>query len=251
MRMKGKYIIAHVSDIHVGEGGFRKDKVIESLQEINELSPDLVVVTGDLTWGGLDNEFKLAKKLLNRLDKKPLVVMGNHDARNVGYLLFEKYFGERMVEYEDDDVFLIGIDSTQPDFDGGHVGREEQSYIKRRFSNVPKNKIKIFMLHHHILPIPMAGREQNILDDAGEVLLTIVDAGVDLVLCGHRHIPWTWKLENGYIIHSGTIGSPRTKQLQKQSYVVTEIKQNEIIVNLKPIGLPKKQLRAGTISKRP
>ncbi|MDH5691289.1 MAG: metallophosphoesterase family protein [Candidatus Bathyarchaeota archaeon] len=243
--MKEKYTIAHISDVHVGEGGFRQDQVIKSVQEINELSPDLVVVTGDLTYNGLDNEFKLAKRLLNRLNKKPLVVMGNHDARNVGYLLFEKYFGERMVEYEDDDVFLIGIDSTQPDIDGGHVGREEQSYIERTLSNAPKNKVKIFMLHHHLLPIPMAGREQNILDDAGEVLKNIVNAGVDLVLCGHRHIPWTWKVENMYIIHSGTVGSPRTKQLQKHSYVVIEIKQNGLTVNLKPVGLPERRLRAG------
>ena len=247
MTMSDKYTIAHISDIHVGEGGFRQDKVIKSVKEINELSPDLVVVTGDLTCSGLDEEFKLAKKHLSKLDKKPLVVMGNHDARNVGYLLFEKYFGERMVKYEDDTVFLIGIYSTQPDIDGGHVGREEQSYIMKTFSNAPENKVKIFMLHHHLLPIPMAGREQNILDDAGEVLLMIVDAGVDLVLCGHRHIPWTWNLENMCIIHSGTIGSVRTKQLQKHSYVVIEINKNELTVNLKPIDFHEKQLRAGTI----
>lgn len=248
--MSRDYTIVHISDIHVGEHGFRKDKFSECIREVNELSPDLTVITGDLTFGGLPDEFEGAKKLIDRLDLKPLIVMGNHDAKNVGYKFFEEHFGKRMVEYEDDTVFLIGIDSTQPDIDGGHVGREERAYIERTLSDAPKNKVKIFMLHHHLLPIPMAGREQNILDDAGEVLKTIVNAGVDLVLCGHRHIPWTWKLENMYIIHSGTAGSPRTRGLRYQSYVITQIHDDKLSVSLKPIGQPEEKLRVTTLSKR-
>lgn len=248
--MSERYTIAHISDIHVGEYGFREDKFLECIREVNELSPDLTVITGDLTFGGLPNEFEGAKKLIDRLDLKPLVVMGNHDARNVGYKFFEEHFGERMVEYEDDVVFLVGVDSTQPDVDEGHIGREFMTYIHNTLSNAPQNKIKVFMLHHHLVPVPMAGRERDILVDAGEVLKMLIEDDVDLVLCGHRHIPWVWKIENMHIIHSGTAGSPRTKELRDQSYIITRIYDDKLSVMLKQIGQPEEKLRVDKLSKR-
>jgi len=243
-------MIAHISDIHVGEYGFRKNKLLKCIQEVNELSPNLTVITGDLTFGGLPNEFEGAKKLVDRLELKPLVVMGNHDAKNVGDQLFEEHFGERMVEYEDDAVFLVGVDSTQPDVDEGHIGREFQNYIHETFSNAPKSKIKIFMLHHHLVPVPMAGRERDILVDAGDILKMLIEDGVDVVLCGHRHVPWVWRIENIDIIHSGTAGSPRTRGLRDQSYIIARISDDKLSVSLKPIGQPEEALRATTLGKR-
>lgn len=248
--MSERYTIAHISDIHVGEYGFREDKFLECIREVNELSPDLTVITGDLTFGGLPNEFEGAKKLIDKLDLKPLVVMGNHDAKNVGYKFFEEHFGERMVEYEDDVVFLVGVDSTQPDVDEGHIGREFMTYIHKTLSNAPQNKIKVFMLHHHLVPVPMAGRERDILVDAGEILKMLIEDDVDLVLCGHRHIPWVWKIENMHIIHSGTAGSPRTKELRDQSYIITRIYDDKLSVMLKQIGQPEEKLRVDKLSKR-
>ena len=247
--MKKEYTIAHISDIHVGEYGFRKNKLLKCIQEVNQLSPDLTVITGDLTFGGLPNEFEGAKKLVDRLDLKPLVVMGNHDAKNVGHQFFEQHFGERMVEYEDDTVFLVGVDSTQPDVDEGHIGREFQTYIHETLSNAPKNKIKIFMLHHHLVPVPMAGRERDILVDAGDILKMLIEDGVDVVLCGHRHVPWVWRIENIDIIHSGTAGSPRTRGLRDQSYIIARISDDKLSVSLKPIGQPEEELRATTLGK--
>jgi len=248
--LKKEYTIAHISDIHVGEYGFRKNKLLKCIQEVNQLSPDLTVITGDLTFGGLPNEFEGAKKLVDGLDLKPLVVMGNHDAKNVGHQFFEEYFGERMVEYEDDAVFLVGVDSTQPDVDEGHIGREFQTYIHETLSNAPENKIKIFMLHHHLVPVPMAGRERDILVDAGDILKMLIEDGVDVVLCGHRHVPWVWRIENIDIIHSGTAGSPRTRGLRDQSYIIARISDDKLSVSLKPIGQPEEELRTTTLGKR-
>ncbi len=248
--MGKEYTIAHISDIHVGENGFREDKFLDCIREVNDLSPDLTVITGDLTYLGLPNEFERAKELIDRLDKRPLVVMGNHDARNVGYNFFEEYFGERMVSYEDDVIFLLGVDSTQPDVDEGHIGREFRSYIHKTLFNAPKDKIRIFMLHHHLVPVPMAGRERDILVDAGEILKILTEDGVDLVFCGHRHIPWVWRIEDMHIIHSGTVGSPRTRGLRDQSYVIARISDDKLSVSLKLIGQPERKLRVATLSKR-
>ena len=63
--------------------------------ELNELEPDLVVCTGDLTNEGYRQEYKIAVAYLDRVKAPLAVVPGNHDARNVGYLHFEELIGPR------------------------------------------------------------------------------------------------------------------------------------------------------------
>jgi 3',5'-cyclic AMP phosphodiesterase CpdA len=242
--MKNKYVIAHLSDIHVGESGFKQEKVLECIEEVNRLSVDLVVVTGDLTWGGLPEEFKAAKELVDRLNPKPLVIMGNHDARNVGYTTFEKYFGRRMIRYEDDTVFLIGVDSSSPDVDEGHIGRVFLNSIHESIVAASEDKVKIFTLHHHLVPIPNAGRERNILIDAGDTLRMLIEDGVEIVLSGHRHVSWTWEIEKTAIIHAGTVGSPRIRGMLGQNYSIIRIDDESISVGLKLIGEPERRVRS-------
>jgi hypothetical protein len=67
-----------------------------TLVEINDLQPDMVVVTGDLTANGFRQEFREAREYLDRLAcPDVLVVPGNHDSRNVGYAHFERLFATR------------------------------------------------------------------------------------------------------------------------------------------------------------
>jgi 3',5'-cyclic AMP phosphodiesterase CpdA len=237
------YVIAHISDPHFGEPGFQKEKIQTAINEINDLSPNIVVVTGDLTSDGLTSDFELAYSALSQLKPKTLTIMGNHDSRNVGYSIFEKYFGERMVTYEDDKVFLLGVDSTQPDIDEGHIGRTFQSYIHQTLVNAPKDRIKIFALHHHLVPVPMAGRERDVLVDAGDILKMLVEDGVKVILCGHRHVSWTWGIEGMLIVHSGTMGSQRTRGMPTQSYTVLRMVDDKLTVILRLIGRRDVKLR--------
>ncbi len=242
--MGWEYVIAHLSDIHVGEAGFRKEKVLECVREVNKLSPDTVIITGDLTWGGLPEEFHQARDFIDKLEPKPIVIMGNHDARNVGYEAFEDHFGERMAIHEDDRVFLIGVDSSSPDVDEGHIGRVFLRSIHESLASAPKEKVKIFALHHHLVPIPNAGRERNILIDAGDTLRMLIEDEVKLVLSGHRHVSWTWEIENTAIVHAGTVGSPRIRGMPGQNYSVIRIDTESISVGLKLIGEPEKKVRS-------
>lgn len=81
--------IVHLSDIHAGVSHFLSDLAENVVDTINELKPDILVVTGDLTDNGYTSEFEKAKGYIERLacDLK-VVIPGNHEARNVGYLGF-------------------------------------------------------------------------------------------------------------------------------------------------------------------
>jgi len=65
-------LLVQISDIHCGPM-FRKEKFRSAVKEINEVSPDVVLVTGDLTENGLMSEFRAAAKELKRLRAEKII----------------------------------------------------------------------------------------------------------------------------------------------------------------------------------
>ena len=61
-------VIAHLSDLHTGSQYFVPNLLDRALVEVNDLAPDMVVVTGDLTNMGYRQEFREAREYLDRLD---------------------------------------------------------------------------------------------------------------------------------------------------------------------------------------
>ena len=221
--------IIHLSDLHVASLHFLPEMLENVIKKINIIDPDLIVITGDLTDDGYIYEYEEALKYINKIkcDKK-LIIPGNHDARNCGYTIFEESFGNRKSCFHINNITIIGIDSSIPDIDDGHVGRETYKYIKDNFNSHPDN-FKIFALHHHLISIPMCGRERDVPVDAGDVLNLLNELKVNLVLCGHKHVPWIWKLNDMIILNAGTVSTSRTKARIKQSYNLIEINDNKKI----------------------
>ena len=213
--------IAHISDIHAGESHFMTDLAEYVVETINNHEVEILIVTGDLTNNGYPYEFEEAKRYIDRITcKTKLIIPGNHDVRNVGYLGFEEFFGKRSKVEHYDGITIVGIDSTQPDLDEGHVGREMYAWLER---SLDTDDFKVVALHHHIIPVPKTGRERNILTDAGDVLELLMRYNVDLVLCGHRHVPWIWNLNGMIIANAGTACADRVKWGIPQSFNLIEL----------------------------
>ena len=49
--------------------------------------------------------------------------------------------------------------------------------------------------------------ELNQVLDAGDVLSLLRQTGVDLVLAGHRHVPYVWPVAGMLLVHSGTVST--------------------------------------------
>jgi Icc protein len=222
-------IIAQISDIHVGESHFVPSLLTRAIDEINELNPDIVIITGDLTANGFRREYDTVKNYLAPIKCKNLIVqLGNHDSRNVGYLHFEELFGQRYKTFNNEEVTITAADSSEPDLDNGQIGREHYKWIKEEFTKKGKKNFKIFAMHHHLVPVPNTGRERNIVNDAGDVLETIVDAGVDMVLCGHKHVPYLWRIEDLLVVTAGTVSCLRLRGIIEPSYNIIYIREKEI-----------------------
>ncbi|MEY2475627.1 MAG: hypothetical protein QOG87_942, partial [Actinomycetota bacterium] len=218
------------------------------------LNPDLVVIGGDLTAEGYAGEFRMAQQFLEPLFDAGftmLVIPGNHDSKNVGYLHFRDTFGVGDVADKGDRVLsltlppldgaehpfrvqIVAIDSSKPDLAEGEVGRERYTWIRDQFAG--EVDFKIFVLHHHLVPVPGTGRERNTVWDAGDVLAMLGELGVDLALSGHKHVPHVWLLNRVLIVNSGTVSSYRLRGYTRPSYNVIEVTRSSIRVTLKYPG---------------
>ena len=223
--------IVHLSDLHAGSQYFVANLLDRALVEINDLKPDIVVVTGDLTNMGYRQEFREAAEYLARIECPDLLVVpGNHDSRNVGYAHFERLFATRETVLHKNGVTIVGVDSTEPDLDYGRIGRHRYPWIKEAFMERPDD-FKVFMLHHHLLPIPGTGRERNIVNDAGDVLEVLVDCGVHLVLSGHKHVPYAWRLQDMWVVNAGTVATLRLRGDTKPCYNIVGISGDHVKIS--------------------
>ncbi len=229
MNNKKETVIVQISDIHVGESQFVPSLLTRAIDEINEVDPDIVIITGDLTGNGFRREYDTVKNYLDPIKCKDVIIQpGNHDSRNVGYLHFEEIFGERYLTFNNDNISIVAADSSEPDLDNGQIGREYYKYIRKNFNDSPKDSLKIFAMHHHLIPVPKTGRERNIVNDAGDVLEVLAESGVDLVLCGHKHVPYIWAVEDMYILTAGTVSCLRLRGKIEPSYNIIHVRESEI-----------------------
>jgi 3',5'-cyclic-AMP phosphodiesterase len=225
----GAFRIAHISDLHCGGPYFVPSLLDRAVREVNDLEPDVVVCSGDLTTFGFKQEYALAKSFLDRIECANLVVVpGNHDSRNVGYIHFEQLFGERNSVCHVGGVSLVAVDSTEPDLDHGQIGRGRYRWIEEQFAG--SADLRVFVLHHHLLPVPGTGRERNIVYDAGDAIECLQRANVNLVLSGHKHVPYAWRLENLFVVNTGTVSSQRLRGNTRANYNVIEFADARVTV---------------------
>ncbi len=216
-----KVKLIHLSDIHVGRQYFSDELGEKVISQVNQMKPSSVVISGDLTDDGYYHEYMDAKNYIDQIEcEHKLIVPGNHDSRNAGDALFDELFGTRYPVCAHEGIKVVGIDSSEPDIDDGHIGRIAYPFIRENLSG---EDFKILMLHHHLIPIPDTGRERNIPVDAGDVLKLIAELGVNLVLCGHKHVPWLWVLNGIVFLYAGTATTLRIKAHIEQSYNYIEL----------------------------
>jgi 3',5'-cyclic-AMP phosphodiesterase len=240
-------LIAQMSDVHIGGARYDERLLDAAIAELNQAGPDLVVVAGDVTDEGYPDQYEAAEAKLQALECANVVLVpGNHDARHVGYLYFEEILGARgqrlRLNLGGIDTALVAVDSSKPDLDEGEIGREHYGWIEDGFGD--RSDLRIFLCHHHLMPIPGTGRERNQVLDAGDALALLRRAGVDLVLGGHRHVPYVWPVAGMLLVHSGTVSTLRTRAFPRPAYNLIEVDSNRVSIELRVPGGERESLGA-------
>jgi 3',5'-cyclic AMP phosphodiesterase CpdA len=225
--------IVHISDTHISPyGQFLESYFDSAVEEINRLDPppSLIIHTGDLTDNGVLADYELALKKLKSLNhKKVLISPGNHDEKNYGQSLFRELISAMDREVKFDNIVVYLMNSPEPDRDAGRLGRRRLEFLENKLKKVPNETIKIVAFHHHLVSVPSSGREMNVLEDAGDVLETMLKYHVNFILMGHRHVRRVLKIEGSILINAGTVSSIRTRGRFNHSFNIIDIYQDGTI----------------------
>ena len=181
--------IVHISDIHFGQAD---PVVVERLiEKIVELSPDLVVVSGDLTQRARRTQFVAARAFLDRLPEPQIVVPGNHDVPL--YNVFDRFFNpltkfrkyitsDLTPEFFDEDSAVLGINTARSlTIKGGRINQEQVDHVLGRLRSLTSQKVKIIVTHHPF-DLPEGFDEDDIVDFA-----QLAVAGGSIPAPDHQH----------------------------------------------------------------
>ncbi len=228
--------IVQISDLHFGEYRFSEELKNNLKSQVLEENPDLIIVAGDITAMGYSEEYIEAMEFIEELNgiSETYVVPGNHDACNVGLVHFQKLIGNRKFSRIDkkNNIAIIGLDSSEPDVHSGKIGMDQLEWLQNKLDKIPMDMYTMITFHHHLLPVPLTGRERNILLDSGDILKLLMDYGVNIVLNGHKHVANAWKLDNMVILTSGTATTRRLHADIYSSYNQLTIEDQTLSVDL-------------------
>ena len=231
--------LVQISDLHIG-GLFKQDAFNTIVKEVNDdLKPDVIIISGDLTDDGLLFQFEQARKEIDRFNCPNLIVFpGNHDYRHTGYLLFKKFFPFTKQIYEfDDNIVVVTLGTARPDRDEGEVGHRQSIWMEETLGKYNNFKTKIVAMHHHLIAIPDTGYTNVVgISDAGDTLRACLESKVDLVLCGHKHRPWLWNLGTLKIAYASTACSWRYRGVFEDTYNIIDVRDGRMDIDIKIVG---------------
>jgi 3',5'-cyclic AMP phosphodiesterase CpdA len=236
-----EYIIVHLSDIHYGPP-FQEPLELILLREVKALTPDLVVVSGDLTQRARKHQFQQAKAFLDRLPDPYLVIPGNHDVPlyNVFDRLFrslERYKAHIRPEVDMtvrvEGLLAVGLNSAFGwTNDRGRLTETQLRMAEETFANTPDADFRVLVTHHHF--VCPSGVHQGPLPEA--LLHRFSSWGVELVLTGHTHLTHVEQRPDGLVLlQSGTATASRWKKLKKRvnSFNVITVKSNGMAIKIR------------------
>jgi len=171
-----------VTDTHIGSGTSAED-MRRTVQDINaDTSLRFVVITGDVTEFGSDNELLLAKQILDSLNKKWYIIPGNHDGgwSESGGNSFRKVFGAETFSFTYNG-YLFAATNSGPNMrmGPGQVPRENLVWLDSVLTSMKKPEMPVIYLNHY--------PQDSSLNNWFEAIDRIKRRNIQLILLGHGH----------------------------------------------------------------
>ena len=222
--------ILHISDLHYRESAENWSLLKEAGRQFETLRPDYILVTGDLTNDGLDEQFERVKRFVASLDFcQVLIIPGNRDAArtivpaatersDLEYFLlthpepvslldemdsledvnhgrqgkFFDHFEATEFFYRANGIAAVGLNSTP------EITSRQVELTTQHFSKGQPGELRIFCAHHSFLPVPTKKlKPGDTVPRAADILQTLIELNVDLLCSGHIHRSHVWDLSDG------------------------------------------------------
>lgn len=193
--------LLHISDTHFGT---ERPLVVEALARLSaELAPDLLVLSGDITQRARPEQFAAARQFVDRLGVPWLAIPGNHDIplfNGVARLLFpyanfQRAFGDTLEPTHDSaDLLVLCVKTTRRlRHVEGQVSATQIERVADRLRHAQPGQLRVVVVHQ---PLHVEGEaeKKHLLRGCDAALQRWAEAGADVALGGHIHLPYVREL---------------------------------------------------------
>ncbi len=220
-------VLLQVSDPHFGT---ERPAVVAALERLAHAQrPDVLLLSGDITQRATAAQFEAARAFVARLQVPTvLAIPGNHDISlfNLAARLFWPYahfrraFGPELEpEFENDAVLVLALKTTRRwRHADGELSSAQIERVAQRLAGARPSLWRVVVVHQ---PIAVTRDEDrhNLLHGHNAALTRWAEAGADLIVGGHMHLPFVlaWHERNPriarpmWVVQAGTAVSNRVR----------------------------------------
>jgi 3',5'-cyclic AMP phosphodiesterase CpdA len=219
--------VVQISDTHFGT---ERPEVVRALTGIlRQMRPGLLIVSGDITQRARRSQFtKAAEFIADVAAPAVLAIPGNHDiplfdplARGFfPYANYSRSFGEDLEpSFESPELLVMTVKTTRRRrHKHGEVSATQVARVASRLRRAEHDQLRLVVTHQPV-HVTRPRDEKNLLRGGGQAVASWCEAGVDLILGGHIHLPYVRPLSERYpelgrrawAVQAGTAVSRRTR----------------------------------------
>ena len=172
--------IIFLCDLHVSPGNAADGKLREAVDRINATGADAVIVAGDLTNEGADDELRHVKSILDLIELPTYVIPGNHEDNwsQSACRTFDALWGRDRFAFEVRGTLFAGINcGPYMKMGDGHVKHEDLAWLDSLLMHNPGKRV--VSVNHYPLT--------EDIDDWEDYADVLVRYRTAVHLCGHYH----------------------------------------------------------------
>jgi 3',5'-cyclic AMP phosphodiesterase CpdA len=220
-------LLIQISDPHFGT---EQPAAVEALVRlVRQQSPELVVLSGDITQRARRRQFRAARAFVDRLGAPALLAIpGNHDIPlfNAAGRLFRPYanfrraFGAELEPmFESDRLLAIALNTTRRyRHANGEVSPAQIERVASRLERATASQLRVVIVHQPVA-VTRPEDEVNLLRGHAAAVRRWTAAGADLIMGGHIHLPFVCALHDrhadlprrAWAVQAGTAVSRRVR----------------------------------------
>lgn len=238
-------VLLQISDPHFGT---EQPPVVRALIDlVSQIQPAIVVLSGDITQRARRTQFAAARRFVQQLATPQVIAIpGNHDIPLFNpiarafypYANYEREFGSALEpQFESEALLAICVNTTRPGrHKDGEVSAEQIERVSRRLLSATQEQLRIVVTHQPVHVIRPKDIE-NLLHGHEAAIRAWSQAGVDIIMGGHIHLPYVRPLterfadlpRKAWAVQAGTAVSHRIRDNVPNSINIVRHSRGELV----------------------
>lgn len=218
------------ADLHVLPGNDCEKNLKIAVEEINKSDADLVVINGDLTNEGSDEELSNVKSILDQIKLPQFVLPGNHEttwSQSATKTIFDLWGNDRFVT-EFNNYIIVGIAcGPYMKMGDGHIKQEDLHWLDETLAKHCTDGKQVISFNHYPL--------KKDLDNYDDYIRILRKYPVIAHINGHYH-----KYEKYVSENFGDINCMMVRSLDFKNgnygYTIMEVDADSVIFHNKQLG---------------